>query len=222
MTSIPYAYRRGAIYWYRRVLYLFRDRKIVVRLSLRTAEPSQARQRSSALSGATAGIKVMIENQFKHARNLGTSDLEAIGKQAYEEKLAGIQTAERLDPTNVDAVLRPVWLALHDLSQLVIENGGRAVEVDQCEGSLRCEAGFDDVRLTNLCNVADLTANGDGILNEHQIDPLIKDRGFAVNERNRRAARLASLPRVAEAYRAGAIRCLGRLGTSRCRAPACT
>lgn len=145
----------------------------------------------------------MIENQFKHARNLGTSDLEAIGKQAYGEKLTGIQTAERLDPANIDTVLRPVWLAIHDLVQLVIENGGAPVEIDLITRNLSGEFGFDESRLANLCNVASLTANGDGILNEHQIDPLIKDRGFAVNERNRRAARLASLPRVAEAYRAG-------------------
>lgn len=81
--------------------------------------------------------RIPIENQFKHARNLGTSDLEATGKQAYEEKLAGIQTTERLDPANIDTVLRPIWLAIHDLVQLVIENGGAPVEADPVMENLR-------------------------------------------------------------------------------------
>lgn len=110
-----------------------------------------------------------------------------------------------LDPDGVETVLRSTWSAFHDLLQLLIANGDAAVPVDASKEHLRRELGLDDARLGKLCNVASLTANGDGILNEHHIDPLIKDRGFAVTERNRPAARLASLPHVAEAYRMGAV-----------------
>lgn len=202
--TIPHAYRRGAIYWYRCVLYLFQERKLVIRLSLRTAEPSQARKRSSVLTGATTDIQMMMESQFKHARHLGTSDLEAIGKQAFEQLLAGLHTAERKKPECVATGLRPTWSALHDLAQLLIASGGAPVELDSVEQYLRDQLGFDDSRWSNLCNVAKLAAGGDGILNEHRIDPLLRDHGFAVDEKNWEAARLAALPHAAAAYRIGA------------------
>lgn len=119
-----------------------------------------------------------MENQLKHARHLGTSDLQAIGKQAYEQALAGVETAARLDPDGVETVLRPTWSAFHYLLQLLIANGGAPVQVDGLKDYLRRELGFNDARLGNLCNVASLTANGDGILNEHRIDPLIKGSGL--------------------------------------------
>lgn len=168
------------------------------------AEPSQARKRSSVLTGATTDIQMMMQSQLKHARHLGTSDLEAIGKQAFEQLLAGLHTAERKKPECVATELRPTWSALHDLAQLLIANGGAPVELDSIEQYLRDQLGFDDSRWSSLCNVAKLTAGGDGILNEHRIDPLLRDRGFTVDEKNREAARLAALPHAAAAYRIGA------------------
>lgn len=203
MPTIPHAYHRGAIYWYRRVLHLFAQRKIVVRLSLRTAGAAQARMRSSVLSGATAGIQVMIETRLKNAKHLGAKELEAIGKELYEQTLAGIQTAERRDPTGLN-ILMPTWRGLHDLVQLVIANGGRPVNVEAHEDELRTRWGYNDAMFSNICNVAALTANGEGIVNEFRTDPLINDHGYQVDETNRAAVRLAALPHVADAYRFGA------------------
>ena len=60
MASIQHAYRRGAVYWWRRRISLGTDGHLALYLSLRTRRPAEARRRAHALTVVSDEIKTHI------------------------------------------------------------------------------------------------------------------------------------------------------------------
>lgn len=60
MAYIANAYRRGAVYWWRRQIAIAAGERIMFALSLRTPDPTQARRRAAALTVASERIRRQV------------------------------------------------------------------------------------------------------------------------------------------------------------------
>lgn len=204
MPKIPHTYRRGAIYWFRKVLRLFDGRRLDIRLSMDTARPAEARAASQVLAVATTGVTKMLNQKLSRERWLTDDDLRSMANAAYQQTLAQLRTAERKNPIDVESVLRPVWTGFHDLLGVLETDPMRPVSVDEVEPALRA-MGFDDGRLQSLREIAALTGGGATAITSEMVDGILEQHGHALTERNRTAARLAMIPMVKQAFLTVAI-----------------
>lgn len=96
-------YRRGQIYWYRRVHILFHSVKIDVRISLRTGQTNEARQLADVLDGQFPEVKRRLEAEMEQLNSnaippeTSARILSRQGRQIYCYALSrGIETVREL------------------------------------------------------------------------------------------------------------------------------
>ena len=94
-------YRRGTVYWWKaRVRFSYVPiRAIMIRLSLRTASPQQARSRAAELDLAKDAI---MEQMPVLRRNMKAEDMPALYKRAFERELDRVIIAQFQEPGRVD------------------------------------------------------------------------------------------------------------------------
>src|SRR5688500_14542723 len=98
-----FIYRRGHIFWWRRIHRLSDSRALDVRLSLKTFDRLEARNRGAVLTAATGGVLRMLEQRLKGAKErLTETELQVIAKRAYDELLADLYTQQRSRPSARD------------------------------------------------------------------------------------------------------------------------
>ena len=204
MAKIPYSYQRGSIFWFRKVLCLFDGRRLAIRLSMDTARAADAKSAALTLGAATRGVTKMLNDKLARERWLTDDDLRSIANLAYQQMLAKLKTAERKSPVDADLYYRDVWIGYHDLLGILETDPMRPVDVDSVEPMLR-EFSFSDARLHNLREVVRLTGGGTAVVMPHMVDQLLEQHGYAPNEENRTAVRLAVIPTLKEAFRTAAL-----------------
>lgn len=64
MASLYHVYRRGHIFWWRRVHFSFHIKQVDVRLSLGTPDRRQARNRGAALTASYDRVVAMLRDVF--------------------------------------------------------------------------------------------------------------------------------------------------------------
>lgn len=60
-----FIYRRGAIYWWRYVLYLCRNERYDIRISLKTSDRRVAQRRGAFLMAGSESVEIMISENLR-------------------------------------------------------------------------------------------------------------------------------------------------------------
>src|SRR5690606_32849522 len=122
--SFQHLYRRGHVFWWRRIHRLSDSRTLDLRLSLRTYERSQAVSRGAALTAATGGVIRMLEGRIRAAAVKPTEEeLQSLAKAAYDELLVELCTTQRSEPYNAEHH-SAINHACVDYYDRLIRNGG--------------------------------------------------------------------------------------------------
>lgn len=98
LASLQHVYRRGHIFWWRRVHCSFHNTPIDVRLSLGTPDRLQARNRGAVLTASYDRVVTMLNERVREDRGLTERELQAIARAMYEERLAEVCTEQRATP----------------------------------------------------------------------------------------------------------------------------
>ncbi|MGU3392413.1 hypothetical protein [Sphingomonas sp. M1A8_2b] len=103
LDSLEHVYRRGHIFWWRRIHRLFDNGALDVRLSLRTTNRNAARNMGAALTSVTPRVLEMLEQEARRKTDITERELQAIAKAMYEERLGEICTLQRSTPYNAES-----------------------------------------------------------------------------------------------------------------------
>lgn len=150
LASIQHVYRRGAIYWWRRTHVLGDKSRVETRLSLRTANPKEARLRSAALAAGTAGVlELMGDIPFKDPTACPTMDeLQKMAKAAYDQILSRFIAQQRSEPSRA-AEFSLSNRTSADVYGYLHSNGGK-FELAEADRANLVARGWDDDRIKRL------------------------------------------------------------------------
>lgn len=150
MRPIQHVYRRGRTFWWRRVLCFYEDSRCDIRLSLRTADRHRARELGAALTAASGGVRMLVEEMAARRPDERPSEaeLQAIAKAEFQNQLARYCDQQREHPRH-RAMHSAANLAYADYYQRMIDTGGRPVFVTGEEAELLA-AGYPLERLERL------------------------------------------------------------------------
>ena len=126
MASIQHVYRRGHIFWWRRVLCIADESSCDIRLSLRTADRRRARELGAMLTAASEGVTMLVGEQVRRRADERPSEaeLQAIAKAEFQNQLARYCDMQREHPQH-RAMHSAANLAYADYYQRMIDTGGR-------------------------------------------------------------------------------------------------
>ena len=156
MSSLQHVYRRGHVFWWRRVLRLSGGRRLNIRISLKTVDRSAARNLGAAMTAATGGVLAMLDQKARMADSRPTQqELQAIAKAADGELLSDLCTEQRSSPS-MSSLHSVNNRALVDYYQRLANLGGHASLLPNEESRLREEDGWDEVRLEDLRTIIQL------------------------------------------------------------------
>jgi hypothetical protein len=156
MASLQHVYRRGHIFWWRRIHRFSNGMILDVRLSLKTVDRLDARNRGAALTAASGGVLEMLDHKAKANDARPTEDeLQAIAKIAYDELLTEICTDQRSTPHLRDAQ-GASNLAFADYYQRLTNNGGHASLLPAEERELAETWEWDRQRIDDLRHIVQL------------------------------------------------------------------
>jgi hypothetical protein len=136
LASIQHVYRRGHIFWWRRVLCILGESGCDIRLSLGTADRRRARKLGAMLMAASGDVTMLVEERVRRAdERPSEAELQAIAKAEFQNQLARFCDQQREHPQQ-RAMHRPANLAYADYYQRMIDTGGRAEFVEGEEAAL--------------------------------------------------------------------------------------
>jgi integrase len=199
LSSLQHVYRRGHIFWWRRVHRLFDNTTLDVRLSLRTSNRRAARDMGAALSAATPKVVEMLSQQTKRKTRISESELQAIAKAMYEERLAEVCTDQRSNPHDAEfhsAANR----ALVDYFQRLRDFGGHMSFLPAEQRKLE-EEGWPAARIADLrAVIAMREERGISPIRPNEMDRHLAAAGFQVDEKLRWMLELALYPAYRDVY----------------------
>jgi integrase len=126
LASIQHVYRRGHIFWWRRVLCIADESSCDIRLSLRTADRRRARELGAMLTAASGGVTMLVEEQVRRRADERPSEaeLQAIAKAEFQYQLSRYCDMQREHPQH-RAMHSAANLAYADYYQRMMDTGGR-------------------------------------------------------------------------------------------------
>jgi integrase len=150
LASIQHVYRRGRIFWWRRIFRLSPESKCDIRLSLETADRCRARELGAALTAASGGVKMLVEERARRRADERPSEaeLQAIAKAEFQNQLARYCDMQREHPQH-RAMHSAANLAYADYYQRMMETGGRP-EFEPGEDAGLLASGYPLERLERL------------------------------------------------------------------------
>jgi len=199
LASIQHVYRRGHIFWWRRVHYSSHTKPIDVRLSLGTPDRLQARNRGAVLTASYDRVVTMLNEKIREGRGLTERALQAIAKAMYGERLAEVCTEQRATPYDAEyhsATNR----AFIDYFQRLTSLGGHMSFLPEEKKKLEAE-GWTNQRIADLQTIIALReTKGVSPIRREEIDRHIAAAGFEVDDRWRWAVELALYPAYRDVY----------------------
>ncbi len=199
MASLQHVFRRGHIFWWRRVHYSFHTKPIDVRLSLGTPDRLQARNRGAVLTASYDRVVSMLNDRIRDSGGMTERELQAIARTMYEERLAEVCTEQRATPDDAEyhsATNR----AFVDYFQRLTSRGGHMSFLPDEQSALEAQ-GWDAQRIADLKTVIALRENrGVSPIRKDEIDRHLAAAGFAVDDRLRWMIELALYPTYRDVY----------------------
>jgi integrase len=136
LASIQHVYRRGHIFWWRRVLCILGESSCDIRLSLGTADRRRARKLGAMLTAASGDVTMLVEERVRRAdERPSEAELQAIAKAEFQNQLARYCDMQREHPQQ-RAMHSAANLAYADYYQRMIDTGGRPEFVEGEEAAL--------------------------------------------------------------------------------------
>ena len=186
MATQQHLYRRGPIYWWRRVLPIGASRSYDARISLRTSAKNEARERAGFLTGMT-GSRAMTTMLEKYAETLAidrrvtATQLVKIYKDGLDEALAHFIGQQDLLPGR-GAINRQLNEASGDYYQWLIDTGGLTTEVsDEYAAGLELRE-FDPERIERLMLTAAARAGVQPSINPRTIEHALAEAKIPLND----------------------------------------
>ncbi|HLV07290.1 MAG TPA: hypothetical protein VKY80_06425, partial [Croceibacterium sp.] len=198
--SFQHLYRRGHVFWWRRIHRLSDSRTLDLRLSLRTYERSQAVSRGAALTAATGGVIRMLEGRIRAAAVKPTEEeLQSLAKAAYDELLVELCTTQRSEPYNAEHH-SAINHACVDYYDRLIRNGGHRSLMREEELKLASQ-GWDERRIAALREIVKLREDRNVTrFRAELIDPKLQAIGFEPTDELRWITELVLYPAFRDAH----------------------
>jgi integrase len=178
MAKLQHVYRRGHIFWWRRIHRLFQGYRIDIRLSLRTSDRLEARDRGAALSALRGQVVSMLEERIKKAVDAPPTedDLQAIARDAYQEMLARLCDDQRTYPHHAaeHSIANRTWADYYDR---LARNGGHIPMVTD-EDRMLATLGWDHARIEGLRFAIEHVLAGNPPISRRFIDQRLREHGF--------------------------------------------
>ena len=201
LDSLQHVYRRGHIFWWRRIHRLFDNGALDVRLSLRTTNRKAARNMGAALTAVTPRVLEMLDLRAKLKADISERELQAIAKAMYEQRLAEVCTDQRSTPYNVEHH-SAANLAFIDYFERLQKLGSHMSFLPDEERKLT-EAGWGAQRIADLRSIINMREERDiSPIRRDDIDRHLAAAGFAVDDKLRWMLELALYPAYRDAYAA--------------------
>jgi integrase len=199
MASL-HTYRRGHIFWWRRIHPISDGRKLDIRLSLKTFDRIEASRRGAALTAASGGVVEMLNQRIATHGGLSEAELQAIAKTAYEQLLAELCQDQRSTPYH--APLHSASnLAFAHYYQRLADNGGHLSLLPAEERRLAEQDGWDPQLIQDLRTIIKLREDrGVTRFQPNLIDGLLRQHGRAPTDMLRWAVELALYPAFRDAH----------------------
>lgn len=199
MASLQHVYRRGHIFWWRRVHSSFHNAPIDVRLSLGTPDRLQARNRGAVLTASYDRVVTMLNEHVRANRELTERELQAIAKAMYEERLAEVCTEQRATPYDAEHHSTTNRAFVDYFRRLTLQGGHMSFLPDE-QRKLEAE-GWDAQRIADLQTIIALRENkGVSPIRRDEIDRHLAAAGFAIDDRLRWLVELALYPTYRDVY----------------------
>lgn len=199
MASLQHVFRRGHIFWWRRVHYSFHTKPLDVRLSLGTPDRLQARNRGAVLTASYDRVVSMLNDRIRANGGMTERELQAIARAMYEERLAEVCFEQRATPDDAEyhsATNR----AFVDYFQRLTSRGGHMSFLPEEQSALEAD-GWDAQRIADLKTVIALRENkGVSPIRKDEIDRHLAAAGFAIDDRLRWMVELALYPTYRDVY----------------------
>lgn len=178
MASIPHVYRRGHIFWWRRIHRLLNGLQLDVRLSLRTGDRMQARDRGAVLASMRGDVTAMLEDRIKASdARLTEADLQAMAKAAYEEKLGQFCDQQRAHPAH-RTTHSAMNTAYADYYDVLIDKDGVAPFGDERTVAAYTALGWPAERVERLFQVLKHHETGQAAISPATVDHFLREFGY--------------------------------------------
>ena len=154
MAGQQHLFRRGPIYWWRRVLPVSDSRSYDIRISLRTAAKNEARERAgylTALAGSGAVLNFAPEIDDDADRRVTATELRSMYKAGLEEALARFISLQNALPGQ-PVINRQMNQASEDYYQWMIDTGGRQSDLQPAYEAQLALREYDDGRIDRCHN----------------------------------------------------------------------
>lgn len=198
MASLQHAYRRGHIFWWRRVHRLFDGLRLDVRVSLRTVDRLEARNRAAALTASTRHVVEMLNERMKAADARPTEDeLQAIARTAYGERLAQFCDDQRETPHLAvsHSIGNRTWADYYDR---LVRNGGQIPMVAH-EDRAWAIMGWDRQRIEGLREAIAHVMAGNPPISRRFVDHHLRELGYEPHDGLRRMVERTLYPAYRDA-----------------------
>ncbi len=182
MASLQHIFRRGHLFWWRRVHLLFHKR-IDVRLSLGTTSRFEARNRGAALTAEMTKVTNVLKEEVKTNPDVSESELRSIAAAMYEAKLQEVCDSQRVTP--LEGEYHSIAnLAYIDYFQRLTNFGGQMSFLPN-EQKKKEAAGWNAQRIADLkAVIAKYEYEGVSPLCKKDIIRYLKANGYEANEEN--------------------------------------
>ena len=155
LASLQHVYRRGHIFWWRRVHPISGRRPLDIRISLKTFDRREARNRGAALTASSGGVLDMLNGKVAGGREPTEQELQDIAKAMYGEQLARLSSDQRAVPS-MDDFHSQANRAYVDYFQRLQKHGGRLSLLPSEEDELIAN-GWSEDRVADLKRVIALS-----------------------------------------------------------------
>lgn len=199
MASLQHVYRRGHVFWWRRIHPISGRRPLDVRISLKTFDRLEARNRGAALTASTGGVLVMLNEKVVSGREPTEQELQDIAKAMYGELLSSLCTDQRATP-GMAKFHSEANRAYVDYFERLRNFGGCYSLLAGEEAGLR-DSGWTDQRVADLKRIVALSENGHSPIKPEAIDAHLERLGFEPDEKLRWMVELALYPAYRDAFR---------------------
>lgn len=196
-----FIYRRGTVFWWRYVLYLYQNERYDIRLSLKTSDRRVAQRRGAFLMAGSESVENMINESLREPdERPDHSVLKAIAAKAFQERLAACIEMQQ-NAEGGPKLQQQINSAYADYYQLMLDTRGAPGLPDEVQHALLAK-GWSPDRLQRLILVIEQHENGQPAVKQSTVDALLRQQRFEPHNGIRGMARMAIFEGYRDACRA--------------------
>ncbi len=198
MATLQHVFLRGHVFWWRRVHLAIYTKRIDVRLSLRTKDRLEARNRGAALTAAMPKVTDVLKENAEANPDITEVELREIAARMYSAILEELCTKQRSTPYDAE------WHSIANLTyidhfQRLTNLGGR-MSFLASEEKAKEQEGWSAQRIADLKMVIARSEEGNSPLRQSDIIRNLEKDGFQATPRNQWRLELLLYPEYRDAF----------------------